>query len=253
MTKRTESRGKRKHEPWQGATRALLLGCLAELYLLLIHKCYIYGTLDQVLSWYSYLKVSVWLGLAAAVLGGVLVYVCRKTRGWKRAAAWMLLELGAFVAVTGWLVSRYYASPITLLAVAVPAAALMAMLWYLYDRECAWGLIVLGLDLAVLWICRKGMGNFLWEKRVLVGAVIFLICLAVLAFLTAKLAKSRGMLGKLRLLGENFDTMPIYAACGVSAVTTVLALVSSVAAYYCIYIVAVLLFALAVYYAIRQL
>ena len=45
----------------------------------------------------------------------------------------------------------------------------------------------------------------------------------------------------------------IYAACGVSAVTTVLALVSSVAAYYCIYIVAVLLFALAVYYAIRQL
>ena len=75
MTKRTESRGKRKHEPWQGATRALLLGCLAELYLLLIHKCYIYGTLDQVLSWYSYLKVSVWLGLAAAVLGGVLVYL----------------------------------------------------------------------------------------------------------------------------------------------------------------------------------
>ena len=253
MTKRTESRGKRKHEPWQGATRALLLGCLAELYLLLIHKCYIYGTLDQVLSWHGYLQLSVWLGLAAAVLGGVLVYVCRKTRGWKRAAAWMLLELGAFVAVTGWLVSRYYASPITLLAVAVPAAALMAMLWYLYDRECAWGLIVLGLDLAVLWICRKGMGNFLWEKRVLVGAVIFLICLAVLAFLTAKLAKSRGMLGKLRLLGENFDTMPIYAACGVSAVTTVLALVSSVAAYYCIYIVAVLLFALAVYYAIRQL
>ena len=253
MTKRTESRGKRKHEPWQGATRALLLGCLAELYLLLIHKCYIYGTLDQVLSWYSYLKVSVWLGLAAAVLGGVLVYVCRKTRGWKRAAAWMLLELGAFVAVTGWLVSRYYASPITLLAVAVPAAALMAMLWYLYDRECAWGLIVLGLDLAVLWICRKGMGNFLWEKRVVAGTIVFLTCLAVLAFLTAKLAKSRGMLGKLRLLGENFDTMPIYAACGVSAVTTVLALVSSVAAYYCIYIVAVLLFALAVYYAIRQL
>lgn len=253
MTKRTESRGKRKHEPWQGATRALLLGCVAELYLLMIHKYYIYGNLDQVLAWDSYLRVSLWLGLGVAVLGGVLLYLCRRKPGWKRAVSGMVLELGAFMAVTGGLVTRYYASPITLLAVAVPAAALMAMLWYLYDRECAWGLIVLGLDLAVLWICRKGMGNFLWEKRVLVGAVIFLICLAVLVFLTAKLAKSRGMLGKLRLLGENFDTMPIYAACGVSAVTTVLALVSSVAAYYCIYIVAVLLFALAVYYAIRQL
>ena len=253
MTKKTESRGKRKHEPWQGATRALLLGCLGELYLLLIHKCYIYGTLDQVLAWHGYLQLSVWLGLAAAVLGGVLVYVCRKTRGWKRASAWMLLELGVFVAVTGWLVSRYYASPITLLAVAVPAAALMAILWYLYDRECAWALIVLGLDLAVLWVCRRGFGSAYWHGKILVGAVIFLICLAVLAFLTAKLAKSHGMLGKLRLLGENFDTMPIYAACGIAAVTTVVALVSSVAAYYCLYAVAVLLFALAVYYAIRQL
>ena len=253
MTKRTESRGKRKHEPWQGATRALLLGCVAELYLLMIHKYYIYGNLDQVLAWDSYLRVSLWLGLGVAVLGGVLLYLCRRKPGWKRAVSGMVLELGAFMAVTGGLVIRYYASPITLLAVAVPAAALMAMLWYLYDRECAWGLIVLGLDLAVLWICRKGMGNFLWEKRVVAGPIVVLICLAVLAFLTATLAKSRGMLGKLRLLGENFDTMPIYAACGVSAVTTVLALVSSVAAYYCIYIVAVLLFALAVYYAIRQL
>ena len=253
MTKRTESRGKRKHEPWQGATRALLLGCVAELYLLMIHKYYIYGNLDQVLAWDSYLRVSLWLGLGVAVLGGVLLYLCRRKPGWKRAVSGMVLELGAFMAVTGGLVIRYYASPITLLAVAVPAAALMAMLWYLYDRECAWALIVLGLDLAVLWVCRKGIGSAYWHGKVLAGAIVFLVCLAALALLTARMAKSRGMLGKLRLLGENFDTMPIYAACGIAAVTTVVALVSSVAAYYCLYAVAVLLFALAVYYAIRQL
>ena len=253
MTKRTESRGKRKHEPWQGATRALLLGCVAELYLLMIHKYYIYGNLDQVLAWDSYLRVSLWLGLGVAVLGGVLLYLCRRKPGWKRAVSGMVLELGAFMAVTGGFVTRYYASPITLLAVAVPAAALMAILWYLYDRECAWALIVLGLDLAVLWVCRKGIGSAYWHGKVLAGAIVFLVCLAVLALLTARMAKSRGMLGKLRLLGENFDAMPIYAACGIAAVTTVVALVSSVAAYYCLYAVAVLLFALAVYYAIRQL
>ena len=165
----------------------------------------------------------------------------------------MVLELGAFAALTGLLVSRFGGSPIALLAVAVPAAALMAMLWYLYDRECAWALIVLGLDLAVLWVCRKGIGSAYWHGKVLAGAIVFLVCLAALALLTARMAKSRGMLGKLRLLGENFDTMPIYAACGIAAVTTVVALVSSVAAYYCLYAVAVLLFALAVYYAIRQL
>ena len=253
MTKKPEKRGKRKSEPWRGATRALLLGCLAELYLLLIHKCYIYGTLDQVLAWYDYLKLSVWLGLAVAVLGGAAFCVFRKTPGWKRAVSGMVLELGAFVALTGWLVSRYYASPITLLSVAVPAAALMAILWYLYDRECAWALIVLGLDLAVLWICRKGVGNVYWNGRVLAGAVIFLVCLAVLAALTWKLSRSRGVLGRLRLLEENFDPLPVYGACGISAVTKLIALVSSVAAYYCMYGVAVLLFALAVYYAIRQL
>ena len=112
---------------------------------------------------------------------------------------------------------------------------------------------MLGLDLAVLWVCRKGIGSAYWHGKVLAGAIVFLVCLAVLALLTARMAKSRGMLGKLRLLGENFDAMPIYAACGIAAVTTVVALVSSVAAYYCLYAVAVLLFALAVYYAIRQL
>ena len=95
MTKRTESRGKRKHEPWQGATRALLLGCVAELYLLMIHKYYIYGNLDQVLAWDSYLRVSLWLGLGVAVLGGVLLYLCRRKPGWKRAVSGMVLELGA--------------------------------------------------------------------------------------------------------------------------------------------------------------
>ena len=253
MTKKSADHRKRRSEPWQGATRALLVGCVAELYLLLIHKYYIYGNTDQLLAWDSYLKVSVWLWLGVTVLGGVLLYVCRRKPGWKRAAAGMVLELGAFAALTGLLVSRFGGSPIALLAVAVPAAALMAMLWYLYDRECAWALIVLGLDLAVLWICRKGMGNYLWEKRVVAGAVAFLVCLAVLAILTWRLRKAKGLLGKFRLLEEKFDPMPIYAACGVSAVTTVLALVSSAAAYYCVYGVAVLLFALAVYYAIRQL
>ena len=126
MTKRTESRGKRKHEPWLGAARALLLGCVAELYLLMIHKYYIYGNLDQVLAWDSYLRVSLWLGLGVAVLGGVLLYLCRRKPGWKRAVSGMVLELGAFMAVTGGLVTRFGASPIALLAVAVPAAALMA-------------------------------------------------------------------------------------------------------------------------------
>ena len=107
MTKRTESRGKRKHEPWQGATRALLLGCVAELYLLMIHKYYIYGNLDQVLAWDSYLRVSLWLGLGVAVLGGVLLYLCRRKPGWKRAVSGMVLELGAFMAVTGGLVTHY--------------------------------------------------------------------------------------------------------------------------------------------------
>ena len=262
MTKKpAEHRGKRKSEPWHGITRALLLGCLAELYLLLIHKYYIYGDLDAVLAWAKYLQrkpwpqlsVAIWLGLGVTVLGAALLLALRKRRGWKRSLAGIVLEVGVFLLLSGVLVGRFHASPIPLLAVAVPAAALMSIFWYLYERECAWALLVLGLDLAALWVCRKGIGNAYWHGKVIAGAVVFLLCLAVLASLTAKLRRSGGRLGKLRLLGESFDALPIYAACGVAAATTAAALVSAAAAYYCMYGVAVLLFALAVYYAIRQL
>lgn len=251
--KPAEHKGKRKNDPWRGASWALLLGCVGELYLRLIYKYYIYGTLDQVLGWYDYLKVSIWLGLAVAALGGAGLWVWRRSRGWKRPLSALALGGGLFLAMTGFLVVRLYSAPITLLSVAVPAVAIMAILWYLYERECACCLSVLGLDLLVIWICRRGLGNIYWHGKVLAGAVAFLVCLATLAGLTRYLSGKRGLLGRYRLLPEGFDALPIYAACGIAAATTVLTLVSTAAAYYCFYGVAVLLFALAVYYAIRQL
>ena len=49
------------------------------------------------------------------------------------------------------------------------------------------------------------------------------------------------------------DPMPIYAACGLSVVALAIALFSSTIAYYAMWALAIVVFALAVYYTVKQL
>ena len=56
-----------------------------------------------------------------------------------------------------------------------------------------------------------------------------------------------------RLLPAKADLVPIYAACGLSAAAIVLALLSSMVAYYAMWCLGIVVFALAVYYTVQQL
>ena len=67
----------------------------------------------------------------------------------------------------------------------------------------------------------------------------------------AALLTKSGRLGK--LLPTDADPLPIYVACGLSAVAVAVALISTAAAYYAMWILAVVVFALAVYYTVKQL
>lgn len=64
------------------------------------------------------------------------------------------------------------------------------------------------------------------------------------------LAKNK-KLGK--LLPADADLMPIYAAAGLSAVAVVLGLFSAAVAYYAMWALGIVVFALAVYYTVKQL
>ena len=65
--------------------------------------------------------------------------------------------------------------------------------------------------------------------------------------------KNGGKLGNLQVLTAGADPMPIYAACGLSVVALAIALFSSTIAYYAMWALAIVVFALAVYYTVKQL
>ena len=144
-------------------------------------------------------------------------------------------------------------SALTFLCVVVPVVMLLGILWNLYDRECSWSLTILGASLIALWVCRRVLDSIFLGTYVRIAAVVYIVVLIVAAFLTNKADKNGGKLGNLQVLTAGADPMPIYAACGLSVVALAIALFSSTIAYYAMWALAIVVFALAVYYTVKQL
>lgn len=246
MPKNPNSKSKpvKRNEPMTGAMKFFLAGCVAELYLLIVRRFYINGTLEQVVAWDSYLNVFIWIGLAVLAVGLVLG-IMWKADSKKRIIGWSIFAAGAFFAVSSFLV-HWNMSTLTLLSVVVPVVMLLGILWSLYDRECALALTILGISLIVLWVCRRELSSMYLGTYTRIITVVYIVVLAAVALLTksGKLAK---------LLPANADPLPVYVACGLSAVALAAALISTSVAYYAMWVLAIVVFALAVYYTVKQL
>lgn len=242
----------RQSASMNGAMKLFLAGCVGELYLLIVRRFYMAGTLDQVVAWDEYLIQFLYGGLAVLAGGLVLTLLWRKTES-RRFIGWSVFAGGAFLALSSWLLRTYYTTAMSFLCVLIPAVMLLGVLWLLYDRECAWALSILSSAVAVLWICRKGVGTQLWGTPVRIGAVLYLALLVVAVLLTRTALEKGGMLGKFRLFPADADPMPIYTACGLSLVAVAVALFSATVAYYAMWALALAIFALAVYYTVKQL
>lgn len=246
MPKNPNSKAKsvKRDEPMNGAMKFFLAGCVAELYLLIVRRFYVSGTLEQVVAWDGYLKVFAWVGVAVLVLGLALSFLWKQERK-KRVIGWSVAGAGAFLAASSFLV-HWNMSTLTLLTVVVPVAMLLGILWSLYDRECALALTILGVSLIALWVCRRQMYSIYLGNYVRFAAAAYIIVLAAVAFLV-----KRGKLG--RLLPAKADPLPVYLACGLSAVAMAAALISTTTAYYAMWALAMVVFGLAVYYTVKQL
>ncbi len=248
MSKNTNKRAKsvKRDEPMNGAMKFFLAGCVAELYLLIVQRCYVRADSDlQRIAWYDqYLWVLLGLGLAVLAAGAVCSYLWRQDPK-KRIIGWGLAGAGAYVAVVSGLV-RWNMSTMTLMMVVVPVVILLGILWSLYDRECALSLTVLGTSLIVLWVCRRVISSAFVGIYVKVAVVVYLALLAALVYLT-----KTGKLGK--LLPAKADPLPVLVACGLSMIAIATALVNLTAAYYAMWALAIVVFGLAVYYTVKQL
>lgn len=228
-----------------GAMIFFLAGCIGEVFLWAVRRYYINGYIDEALAWYDRLKVFAGLG-AVLLAAGIALSVVWKKDSKKRVFGWALGALGAFFAAGSILIRMYEASAVTLLSVVVPVGMVLSVLWALYDRECSLSLTVLCASLIVVWVCRKLIGSAALGMPVRVIAVIYLLAVAALVWLTRQ-----GKLG--RLLSPGADPLPIYIAGGLSALAILAALFSAAAAYYAMWCLGVVVFDLAVYYTVRML
>ena len=228
MAKNPNKKVAPKDEPMNGAMKFFLAGCVAELYLLILRRFYINADSELTrIAWYDHYLWTL-AGIGAGVLAvGVIAALVLRGSPKKQKSAWIIATL-------------------SFMTIVVPVIMLLGIIWALYDRECALALTVLGASLFVLWGVRRYGSSMYVGTTVKVCVVIYLVLLAALAALTKS--------GKLnKLLPPKADKLPVYAACGLSALALLASLLGGGISYYAMWALAAVVFALAVYYTVKQL
>lgn len=239
---------KKGNDVFHAAIGVFLAGCAAECYLLLINKYLIRGTLEEVLAMADAMPYFIGGGAAVLVLGAVLLGLWWKKGGVQRTVAAWIAGAGAFVALASYICLTYMADGTRLLCTAVPVAMLLGVVFLLYQREFFFSAGSLAVALMMVSVCRKSQSVTVRA----VGIVVILLLLAEL-LLARKVEQGDGKLGEKRLFPRNTDYLCIYIACALGAVGVAVSMLAFAAAYYVMWVLGVVLFAIAVYYTVKQL
>ena len=194
------------------------------------------------------------LGLAGAA---VCAFLCWK--GWLNEGklsfplalvGWFLLA----VSVSSILIVKFNAAAVHLLYLLVPAGAVIALVYYLYQREFFFSVCAVAAGMLGLFVVRKNGGRY----DVIVTVYVVLACAALLAGLALlyKLKQSGGALqvkGKeLRILSRQANPLPVALSFAVSAAAMAAGrLLGATAAYYLLFVMMAWLFVLLVYYTVK--
>lgn len=227
--------------------------------LMLIDRFYVNFYTDEIAiaqAISAVVRVGTVLFLAVAVLG--LVWYRKARNGGKLnllPAAVFLggLILFAFCAIL-WM---FYESGVTLLFVLVPAMAVLALVYYLYQRECFMAVALTALGLFGMWVSRKGSAG---PYAVLIKAYLILMAVVSVALLVL-LVRLRGRKGMISLRGKEVRLLHKKANYPLLLATCVIVLAAFVAAvvlgatlsYYLIFALIAWAFILVVYYTVQLL
>ena len=233
----------------------LMVGLIAEFYLLMVNNYFVKGAVGQVLTMMTVLKV---LGIAGAALfgAGLVLWLMRKK--WTRfapAAPW-LLSIGFFLAVSSQLMLKIYPQGTTVMCVLVPVAMLLGIVFLLYPREFSLQALALTAAMMAMYLIHRGGGSDTWRGLVIGCSVFAALVIAALAVAVSKAGKNGGKLeklGDLRIVSVDGNYKLIYAVLAVCVAAIVIALFATGIAYYGLWILAVGTFLLAVYYTVKMM
>lgn len=233
----------------------LMVGLIAEFYLLMVNNYFVKGAVGQVLTMMTVLKV---LGIAGAALFGaglVLWFMRKKWTRFAPAAPW-LLSIGFFFAVSSQLMLKIYPQGTTVMCVLVPVAMLLGIVFLLYPREFSLQALALTAAMMAMYLIHRGGGSDTWRGLVIGCSVFAALVIAALAVAVSKACKNGGKLeklGDLRIVSVDGNYKLIYAVLAVCVAAIVIALFATSIAYYGLWVLAVGTFLLAVYYTVKMM
>lgn len=231
---------------WFGGTVIL------EFFLLLLNRFYINFdangiALAQGLA--RFLRVLVWTALALTVAFGCWWWA-RRRKGGATFVPGALTLASAAVFVCALVSSLWRTVGVQFLYLSVPASAVLALIYYLYQREFFLVSLQGAIALFAMWSYRK-----LILIRIEMTYVVLAVCaVGVIALLAVTwiLQRRDGKLGKWQILGKKANYAMLYAAAGVAACALLAALLlGAAAAYWALFLVVAWLFGAAVYYTVR--
>ena len=233
---------------------------VAEFVLLLLGRYYnAHSTTNEAImlayKLHQIVDVAVWVFLALAVVCAVWLFLVKK--GGKRVGLPLALTVifGSLFVICG-VASRFQDPGIQFLCRAVLGLTVLALIYYLYQKEFFVTAVVTAAGILGLWLVRRTDGS---HAAVLYGymALCAVLVLAVV-LIGRKLQQNDGVWGegekKRQLLPRGASYGMMYLTCGVVAAVLIAALVAGTAlAYYLIFALVAWIFIMAVYYTVKLL
>ena len=250
-----KQREARRHQEDVALTRALLwiaAAVVLEGLLVLVNRFYINYFVDEieiVVVLQSVLKA---VRIASPIVALVcLVWACIQLRMAKKAILPLLIAVaGGALAICSHVVLKYKSTGMSMLFWLVVAWAVLAVIYYIYQKEFFLSATATGMSVLALWFVRYASGVSYEVALILVGIILVL---AVTLFLK----KKDGVLPlktPVQFLPAGCSYRVILASCLASIVVVVAALVAgATVAYYLIFVMLAWIFALFVYYTVKMM
>ena len=256
-----EKRAARSHKEDAILNRVLIwfgAAVVVELVLLLLNRYYINITTAPGEIEFAGALLKAWpviIGVAAAGTVVCLLWAIFCSKGGKRFVLPAALT-GVFLAVLviSVVTYRFYDTGVQFLCGAVPAAAVLALVYYLYQHEFFAVTVLSALGILGLWLFRRAGGGH--QVLVYAYAAVLAVVLLAAVLLCRSLSAKGGVLTlsgkKLQIFPKNASYGMIYLTCAIVAAAVAAALVlGTAAAYYLMFALVAWLFIMAVYYTVK--
>lgn len=256
-----EKRAARSHKEDVILNRVLIwfgAAVVVELILLLLNRYYVNITTAPGEIEFAGALLKAWpaiIGVTAVGTVVCLLWAIFRVKGGKPATLPGVL-FGVFLTalVISVVTYRFYGAGVQFLCGIVPAAAVLALVYYLYQHEFFAVTVLSALGLVGLWLFRRAGSA---HQPLLYGYIVVLAVILVAAVLLCRSMSNHGgalTLGgkKLQVFSHNASYGMIYLTCAIVAVAVAAALaLGTGAAYYLIFALVGWLFVMAVYYTVK--